>query len=185
MTPKDAHSIVMVIAANWRSDLRGMEPEEIRAWSAMWRAGLADLDFEEARAAVDRIIKTETFLPKVATVRNAIITVTRGQARTGAEAWNDVQKAVSKYGIYRTPKFDDPIVSRVVDALSWRELCNSENAVADRARFIDAYDKMLAQGRIEAQVSRGGAAPALPSRGAPSLVGGARKELRDGKDGAK
>jgi hypothetical protein len=179
VTEREAHQVVMIIAANWRSDLRGMEPEEIRAWSKMFREGILDLDFAEVKAAVDRVIKTEIFLPKVATIRNALIAATRGQRRSGAEAWGDVIKAVSRYGYNRTPVFDDPIVARVVDALSWKEICNSENATADRARFIQAYDQLVAQGLVEAQISHGASAPALPSRGAPrTLAGGAVKALQ-------
>jgi hypothetical protein len=33
------------------------------------------------------------------------------------------------------------LVKHVTESLGWIELCMSENQVADRARFIDAYDK--------------------------------------------
>jgi hypothetical protein len=71
--------------------------------------------------------------------------------RAGGEGWSDVLAAVSRYGYYREPAFGDPLVARCVTALGWKNLCTSENAIADRARFIELYDRLAAQERREQQ----------------------------------
>ena len=164
MKRSEAQQVVMVLRMAFADGRQPMSPAEIKAWSDVYAAGIEDLDFEECKAAVDRLVKTANFMPRVAEIRAAVLDVTRGQSRSGAEAWGDVKRAVSRYGIYRHPEFDDPIVGRVVSGLGWRELCNSENETADRARFVDAYNELTKQGRVEAQVSKGAAAPALPAR---------------------
>ena len=41
--------------------------------------------------------------------------------------------------------FTDPVTAQCVASLRWRELCDSENQAADRARFVELYDKLAAQ----------------------------------------
>lgn len=112
---------------------------------------LADLDYPAASAAVERLLATSKFLPTVAEIREAALTLYAGETRPGGEAWGDVLKAIRKYGYVRAPgidfHFDDPIIADCVRALNWTELCNSENQAADRARFIELYDKLAASAR--------------------------------------
>ena len=41
------------------------------------------------------------------------------------------------------PKFKDPLIQKAVDIMGWKELCLSENQVADRAHFMKIYDKLV------------------------------------------
>jgi hypothetical protein len=77
-----------------------------------------------------------------------------------------VLAAVRKFGVYRQPSFCDPVVARAVQSLGWEEICNSENQAADRARFIELYDRLSRAQRREAQVHGGAQLPALAPRGA-------------------
>lgn len=110
---------------------------------------LLDLDCAAANAAVARLIQSSKFLPSIAEVRQAVHSVQAGPRRTGLEAWGDVTRAIRYTGSYRSPKFADPIVAHVVDSLGWLELCRSTNDVADRARFVEAYDAVAARERSE------------------------------------
>jgi hypothetical protein len=152
MTEAQVHKLVAVLAASFPA-ARG-DAGTIAAYQRM----LADLDYPAANAAVERLIATSKRLPTVAEVRDAVLALTAGEARNGGEAWGDVLKAIRRYGYMRTPgvdfHFDDPVVANTVRALSWQELCSSENAVADRARFIETYDQLAVRHR-RAQLSDG------------------------------
>ena len=91
----------------------------------------------------------------MAEIREACITAVEGDRRTGLEAWGDVLRAIGRQGAYRVPGVDflwrDPIVARCVSALSWPELCGSEMVASERARFIEAYDRMAAADRTAQQ----------------------------------
>lgn len=118
----------------------------------VYQALLVDLPFQAAMAAVTAVAKTHRFptvLPSVAEIREATLTLTHGARRPGGDAWGDVLRAVRRFGAYRTPSFDDPLVARAVAALSWREICTSENQAADRARFVELYDQLAATARRE------------------------------------
>lgn len=49
--------------------------------------------------------------------------------------------------------FPDPLVGKLVRAFGWRDLCLSENAVADRARFIPAYEQEQRREREQARLT--------------------------------
>jgi hypothetical protein len=106
---------------------------------------LADLEYAPAMAAIQRIAAVHRFptiLPSIADIREATLTITHGERRPGGDAWGDVLAAVSRFGSYRSPTFDDPVVARCVQQLGWQEICLSENQVADRARFVELYDQL-------------------------------------------
>lgn len=182
MNRDEGQQVVRVLAAAFRADLRGLTPSEVLAWSNVYAAGLADLDFEEVRAGVERLVRSAKFLPRVAEIREAVLTVTRGQIKSGAEAWREVISVIGLppwaevAGVLvgprgRRPTFADPITARLMPPGAWLELCASSSPVVERARFVDAYDALARQGRVEAQVSPGAAAPALPARAAAPQLG--------------
>lgn len=135
--------------------------------SEVYERMLADLDYPTANAAVERLLATSRFMPSIAEIREACMDLMHGDRRAGGEAWGECLKAISRWGIYRAPDkdfaFQDPIVSRCVAALGWVNLCNSENQAADRARFIELYDKLAIGTRKDQNVN---ALPAAQRLGA-------------------
>ena len=115
--------------------------------SAAYERMLADLEYPVANAAVEQLIATSPrFMPTIAEIRERCLALARGEVRAGGEAWGSVHKAIRGAGRYRTPGVDfvfaDPVASEAVAALNWVELCDSENPVADRARFIALYARL-------------------------------------------
>lgn len=135
----------------------------------VWEASLGDLPFDKVKQAAISLIQTRTFLPAIAEIRSCVAQMTHGRVRSGAEAWPGVVAAMRQEGAYRTPGvefvFADQIAARCVQLMDWQTLCLSENTVADRARFIELYDKLAAEVRAE------NASPALVAiRGAGSVT---------------
>lgn len=118
---------------------------------ALYERLLADLDYTTTNAAIERLIATSKWPPTIAEIREAALALVDGETRPGGDAWGDVLRAIGRYGNERIPgyhfDFDDPVVAQCVAALQWRELCLSENQVADRARFIELYDRATATRR--------------------------------------
>ena len=54
------------------------------------------------------------------------------------------------WGTATIHNFDNPITTQVVEQLGWRYLCLSENPVADRAHFVQAYQALAERERISA-----------------------------------
>lgn len=145
MTSAEAARLVAVLLASFPGAKTTPKTSEI------YERMLADLDYPTANAAVERLLATSRYMPTIAEIRDACMTLTHGDRAAGGEAWGECMAAIRRYGIYRVPgkdfSFKDPVVARCVHALGWEELCNSENATADRARFIELYDQLAVNAR--------------------------------------
>lgn len=149
MSPAQVAKLVAVLMAAYpQSKLSTQSTVET---SAAYERMLADLDYPAANAAVEKLIATSKWIPTVAEIREAVLSLRAGEVSAGGEAWGGVLRAIGRWGIYRVPgvgfQFDDAVTAECVSALSWRELCNSENPQADRARFIELYDRLAVRAR--------------------------------------
>ena len=106
-------------------------------------------DYLVAQDAVRRLIASVKFRPTIAELLSMCVDVQLGTRKTGIEAWEDLCRAISRYGSYQVPKFDDPLVQRAMEMIGgWRYVCLSENEASDRARFAEAYDTMVDKQRV-------------------------------------
>ena len=110
---------------------------------------LAELDYELARGAIVRIIKSSKFLPTVAEILDAVADIGIGPMRSPVDAWGDVGMAIRRVGYIGVPKFGDPLVAECVRAMGWRSLCIGDSPEAsDRARFCELYQDKQRKQRV-------------------------------------
>jgi hypothetical protein len=85
------------------------------------------------------------FAPSIGEIRGAARELL-GEASgvpSSYEAWEEVLHQVNvNGGQFGVPVWSHPFVASTVGVLGWRNLCLSENQVADRARFIEAYEQI-------------------------------------------
>jgi hypothetical protein len=183
MTREEVREVFQLVLAGWPTQRQRLLDADLRAMTAMYTLGLIDLEYKLVQQALGRLVRTSEWMPTVAAIRDAVGVVAHGRKPTGAEAWGEVVAAMKRYGSHRTPgnefTFNDPIVARVVRMFGWRDLCASDNAHADRARFIDAYDRISMQERVEAQASPGGVSHVLPLRDRSVPIGDAANYVLD------
>lgn len=105
---------------------------------------LVDIPIDVLQAAAIRHVATSRFFPTVAELRDGALVANVGHTVADAgEAWQVVRDAMLS-GLTSpdvTPEFA-PLTRRTVDAMGWRELCASENQVADRAHFMQIYERL-------------------------------------------
>lgn len=117
-----------------------------------WYAFIHDIPGSLLKAAVARFISTAShnFPPTISEIRQQAAEIAR-QSRnipTPEEAWGLVREQMVEVGSYKTPHFDYSILAKVVRRFGWRNLCLSENEVADRAHFMRAYESALKEDQI-------------------------------------
>lgn len=155
MNRADAAKLVAVIVATTPSQSHRLDARRLDEMVTAYASLLDDLTYEQCNAALRVLLQTRTWMPSVADIRSTVLEIQRGPQRAGGDAWGFVLQAVKREGFYRTPGVDftfrDPIIARCVETMGWQELCLSENAVADRARFIELYDKLASNARREQQ----------------------------------
>lgn len=110
-------------------------------------AATMDIPLEQFPTVLAQAVNDPQFMLHIpSSIRAAYQLVQRDSPLTlplAAEAWGEVVRQISRVGRDGQPQFSHPLIERAVKALDWRELCNSENQVADRARFIQAYEQMV------------------------------------------
>ncbi|MCP4448262.1 MAG: hypothetical protein GY811_23425 [Myxococcales bacterium] len=114
----------------------------------LWRSLLHDLPAGSAILATRSALSMASHPPTPGEIRRAALGgVLHGP--TGAEAWGEVSKAIGRWGRDRAdragvPPWSSPAIAPTIAAVGgWRALCGSENQVADRARFVDAFDRQM------------------------------------------
>ncbi|HEY1551121.1 MAG TPA: hypothetical protein VGG28_25000 [Kofleriaceae bacterium] len=184
MTKAEIGQVVKLLLASYATQRARLTAADVEGMFEAYAAALGDLDVEAVRAAVIRIVRTSKWLPTVADIRSEVGELAHAASRAGLEAWGDIVRAMQRYGSHRTPgidfTFDDPVIAELVSSTLWRELCGSDNAVADRARFVDAYNQKSQHERKEIAASvgatrelkqlAGGIANALAAPTAPSTT---------------
>lgn len=115
---------------------------------AIYERCLVDIPPEILNAAVAKCVTEKKFFPTVSELREAAFALMTQQHTlpTEFEAWEEVQKEISRCGDYyrydigtKNPQWSHPLIEKTVDAIGYKTLLNSENEVADRAHFFQAY----------------------------------------------
>lgn len=132
----------------------------------LWYRELQDIPADVADVVLRKWVSTQKWSPSIAEIREMAAKITHGELPDWGDGWNAVQKAILRYG--RDRKADalasfDPITRKTVEYLGWRELCNSENPMADRANFRDSF-------KIVAQREQTNQQMALPLREAINMI---------------
>lgn len=109
---------------------------------AMYVRLLGDIPEHELQVVVDQAVATSKFLPTIAELRDMRHSLAAAGRLTWVDGWEMVQREIRRIGSYGTPHFDDDLTAQVVRTMGWRELCASENQVADRAQFRDMYQAL-------------------------------------------
>lgn len=120
----------------------------------VYERALGDIPAELLTAAVMTVVAKSTFFPSIAEIRDAAFAAIERESGlpTATEAWGAVCEAVRAIGIYGTPRWKYQQTAEAVRAVGgWESICNSDNPAADRARFIEAYNAIVARARSDAR----------------------------------
>jgi hypothetical protein len=115
---------------------------------------LADMDFDLLKAATIHCASMLKFFPTVAEIRSTAVELKSSAEGIPSpdEAWGTVLEEIRNVGHLKAPTFKHEFIASVVQRFGWRNLCMSENATADRARFIDAYSNMVKDHKVQMQM---------------------------------
>lgn len=143
-----------------------IEPRTVKVYCEM----LADIPPAELYAACVKLAQSVKYFPAISVIREAWALAKTGPKRTGMDAWGDVIAEVRRVGWNGTPVFTDPAIPRAIRTLGgWQQLCASENTMADRKHFAEAYESIAARNLEAVQLGKAGMRPELPPA-RPSVV---------------
>lgn len=129
-----------------------LEPRVVKTYYAI----LGDLDPDLLKAATFQIAsEARPFFPAPGEIRQCAFDLVERHANvpTAWDAWAEVCKRIGDHGYVRMPEFTHPLIKKTVDCVGgWLQLCWSENAVADRARFVQAYETLAKRERTQVRM---------------------------------
>lgn len=141
---------------------------------------LEDLDAPQLQAAVETWIRTRAERPTIADLRKAVAATQATAADSPYldpdEAWSHVEASITRVGGYADFPDTHPLVAETVRAIGWRTLCQSDNAVADRAHFLQLYRVRLERARRD-DAATPGAVPHAAMGERPSVVHQAPRQI--------
>ena len=121
----------------------------------VWYSLLQDLSYMQAQVAIQRHMTESKFPPTIADIREKAEIVSIDAPKDWSDGWEEVLKAIRKYGRYREDEALEnmsEVTKRAVQRLGFQEICNSENITADRANFRMIYEQIQERERKEARM---------------------------------
>lgn len=121
----------------------------------LWYQQLADIPYHVAEVTLNKWVATNKWSPTIADIREMALSVTRPTEPDWGEGWREVEMAIRKFGMYRIGEAMEsftPITKQCVERLGFRELCLSENSMADRANFRMVYEQLVQRKKVDAQI---------------------------------
>lgn len=141
MTLTEATELVAILQISWPN-----HPWHEKA-DVAYHMGLSDLDYADVMAVIPELIRNQKFAPVSVEIRRLVLADRLESIPTAAEAWEEVSKQIRECGTRREYFFTHPLIDRIVKALGWYLLVNSERPHQDRKDFIAMYtefrDKQL------------------------------------------
>jgi len=140
MTGNEFKSIIAVLGATYKNFVV-TDATKAQIWFDMFK----DIEYQTLQLAVNKHILESEYPPTVASLRKAVMEITNPSVArlNSGDAWEEVTEAIRKCGYYNEAKALEsmsPITRKTVVAMSWKELCQSTNQMADRAHFMKMFD---------------------------------------------
>jgi hypothetical protein len=105
---------------------------------------LSDTHYDVAVMAVKKFMSESTYPPTIADIRKNISAINNPVMLDPMDSWGSVKKAIRQYGMYRVEEAMnsfDPLTRKAVEAIGFKELCLSDNEMADRAHFVKTIER--------------------------------------------
>jgi len=99
-----------------------------------------DVDSDKFKKVVVDIIGKEEFFPKVSTILKYLNKGLIADIPNLLDVINDFNRAVVECGVYNNPVFKYPITHAIVEAIGWKEMCNSTQD-SNNKTFTFRYDE--------------------------------------------
>lgn len=117
----------------------------------VYQIALSDIPSDVLEKAIIHITTTNKFFPTVAEIRDAAYLLMAGinKIPSAFEAWKEVQDQIAICGDYwrysineKKPEYTHPLIEKAVSIMGYKQLCESDNVVADRAHFFRVYESL-------------------------------------------
>ena len=121
----------------------------------LWFYQLQDIPYEVAEAGLNKWVATNKWSPSIADIREMSTGIIHGDLPDWSQAWEDVMRAVSRFGYYGAREALEslsPLTRQATERIGFVNICRSENISADRANFRMIYEQLAERKKKDAQI---------------------------------
>lgn len=141
MTFEEWKKLVKGLKSVYTSERFLLDGDSVKIWYEL----LKDMDYKVLNLAIQKYMVTGKFPPTVAELREYAVGITDPTITNDyGDGWEQVLGAVRKYGYYNVDEAlasMDEVTRKCVKRLGWKNICMSENPIADRANFRQIYEQ--------------------------------------------
>lgn len=122
----------------------------------LWYQELKDLPYNVAVSALRKWVNTEKWPPSIAELRALAGELINGPAPDWGEGWQEVQRAVCRYGWAREKEALEsmsPSAKTAAQRIGWMAICCSENAETLRAQFRQVFQTVVEREQRDALIA--------------------------------
>lgn len=141
MTEQETLKIMALIKTAYPRFIEGVDSKTA---ARLWHEMLKDLDYGQIQIALKRWIATEKWPPSIAEVRSMATGLNNDAIGDWTEGWNQVTRAISKYGHWSEREaLDsmDDVTRDCVKAIGWQTICESTSIGVERGHFRTMYEQ--------------------------------------------
>ena len=122
----------------------------------LWYQELKDLPYDVAASALRKWTNQEKWPPSIAEVRAYAGELVNGPAPDWGEGWQEVQRAIRRYGWSREKEAMEslsPSARTAAQRIGWMDICCSENIETLRAQFRQVYQVIVEREHRDALIA--------------------------------
>lgn len=122
----------------------------------LWYRELQDIPYDVAVLALRKWVATQKWSPSIADIREQAASIVGGEAMTWGESWHNLQEAIRRFGSWNEREALeslDPLTRKCAEYIGFRELCISENVMADRAHYQKIFGTVLRREQMDRQLA--------------------------------
>ncbi|MGV8168145.1 MAG: replicative helicase loader/inhibitor [Alkaliphilus sp.] len=156
MTKQETTIILGILKTAYPRFYINLSEEAVKETILLWHEMLSDYTLQTVKIATKKLIAEMIYPPTIADVRASLVEITtKKPVLDASEAWGQIKKAIAKYGYYQEKKALERMndeVREIVMRFGFKNLCMSENQMADRAHFIKLYDRYVVEEKRQKQI---------------------------------
>lgn len=144
MTNKEIASLLTLVSANFPH----LQEKNLTPTMILWKTMLADIDYETAQLAIQKILITSSYFPTLAKIREEVAKINIFKIPSFEQAFKMIKKTILRYGFYQEKKAlmelkkTHPIILKIIENFGWKELCMANDSQFTKREIEKAYQKI-------------------------------------------
>ena len=121
----------------------------------VWYRQLQDIPYQIAELTLNKWVATNKWSPTIADMREQAAAIKNGDKPLWSDGWEEVLRAISKYGMYREAEALQSMTEttrKAVKRMGFKTICMSDNVMADRANFRMIFEQLADRKEKEQQL---------------------------------